>query len=377
MLPAAVQAQFNYTTNNGAITITGYVGTNAVVIVPDWTNGYPVTAIGSTTFTARNNLTSISIGTNVTSIGIRLLYRSYSVTAITVDTNNRAYSSVAGVLFNKSQTTLIEYPLGKAGSYTIPNSVTSIERLAFEDCPRLTNVTIPSSVTSIGNAAFDQCSGLTSVTLPDSITSIPESAFCNCTGLRSVSIPNSVTSIGVAAFLNCASLTSVTLPDSVTSLDSYAFCSCHSLTTIALGTGVTSLADWVFADCPSLASVCFLGNCPSHNWPVFEDSSQAIVYYLPWTTGWPAPGTSFGGRPTALWLPQTQTSDGSFGMQSNQFGFNITWASDTVVVVEACTDLANPAWIPVGTNTLTGGSSYFSDSQWTNYPNRFYRLHSP
>jgi hypothetical protein len=48
-----------------------------------------------------------------------------------------------------------------------------------------------------------------------------------------------------------------------------------------------------------------------------------------------------------------------------------------VVVVEACTDLANAVWSPVGTNTLTGGSSYFSDPQWTNYPARLYRLRWP
>ena len=45
---------------------------------------------------------------------------------MTVDTNNPAYSSVDGVLFNKSQTTLIQCPGAKTGSYTIPNSVTSI-----------------------------------------------------------------------------------------------------------------------------------------------------------------------------------------------------------------------------------------------------------
>jgi hypothetical protein len=47
------------------------------------------------------------------------------------------------------------------------------------------------------------------------------------------------------------------------------------------------------------------------------------------------------------------------------------------VVVEACTDPGNPIWLPVATNTLTGGSSYFSDPQWTHYPGRFYRLQSP
>jgi hypothetical protein len=64
-------------------------------------------------------------------------------------------------------------------------------------------------------------------------------------------------------------------------------------------------------------------------------------------------------------------------VQSNGFGFIISWATNIPVVVEACTDLANPLWSPVGTNILTDGWSYFSDPQWTNYPVRCHRLRSP
>jgi hypothetical protein len=78
-----------------------------------------------------------------------------------------------------------------------------------------------------------------------------------------------------------------------------------------------------------------------------------------------------------LWNPQAQTGDGSFGVQSNGFGFNITGSSNLVIVVEACTNLSNPIWTPIGTSTLTNGTSYFSDPQWTNNPAAFYRLRSP
>jgi hypothetical protein len=77
-------------------------------------------------------------------------------------------------------------------------------------------------------------------------------------------------------------------------------------------------------------------------------------------------------------LHSSQTYNGpGFGVQTNQFGFNIFWATNIPVVVEACTNLASPVWQPVATNTLDGGSSYFSDPQWKNYPARFYRLRSP
>jgi hypothetical protein len=72
---------------------------------------------------------------------------------------------------------------------------------------------------------------------------------------------------------------------------------------------------------------------------------------------------------------QTQISPASPGVRTNQFGFSITGTSNIVVVVEASTNLANPTWSPLRTNTLTGGSFYFSDPQWTNYSSRFYRLH--
>jgi hypothetical protein len=112
---------------------------------------------------------------------------------------------------------------------------------------------------------------------------------------------------------------------------------------------------------------------------VFTGDNNATVYYLPGTTNW---GTTFGGRPAVLWNPQAQTSDASFGVQMNRFGFNITGSSNLVIVVEACTNLVNPVWSPLSTNTLntfigTNGMSYFSDPAWTNYPGRFYRLRSP
>jgi len=68
---------------------------------------------------------------------------------------------------------------------------------------------------------------------------------------------------------------------------------------------------------------------------------------------------------------------GSFGVQAHQFGFTITGTSGLIIVVEACTNLVNPVWSALGTTILTSGSSYFGDPQWTNHPNRYYRLRSP
>jgi len=68
-----------------------------------------------------------------------------------------------------------------------------------------------------------------------------------------------------------------------------------------------------------------------------------LLYYLPGTTGWYTP---FGGVPAMLWNPQVQ----SFGVRTNQFGVTITGSTNLVIVVEACTNLANSPWFPAGTN---------------------------
>ena len=57
-----------------------------------------------------------------------------SLTNINVDASNPAYSSLNGVLFDKAQATLLQFPDGLGGSYTIPNSVTNIGYHAFEYC---------------------------------------------------------------------------------------------------------------------------------------------------------------------------------------------------------------------------------------------------
>jgi BspA type Leucine rich repeat region (6 copies) len=64
-----VQAQFNYTTNNGTITITGYTGPGGAVEIPSTTNGLAVTSIGDYSLAYCSSLTNITIPNSVTSIG--------------------------------------------------------------------------------------------------------------------------------------------------------------------------------------------------------------------------------------------------------------------------------------------------------------------
>ncbi len=345
-----------------------------------------VTNIGEFAFLVCSNLTSVTIPNSVTAIGYLAFSSCSSLNGITVDALNSDYSSVDGILFNRSQTTLIQYPGGKGGSYTVPRSVTSIGDFAFASCTSLTSVRIPDSTTAIGYLAFSSCSSLKRITV-DALNSVYSSVdgvlfkknqatLIQYPGGKggSYTAPTGTTSIGDFAFAGCTNLTGVTIPDSVTAIGWAAFSGCTSLTSVTIPNSVTFIGYLAFSACSSLTGLYFHGNAPSLGEHVFSGADKAIVYYLPATTGW---SSAFRGRPTAPWRPRMQAEEARFGVNTNSFRFTITWARGQIVVVEACTNLTNPVWSPLQTNTLGSDLLDFSDPDWTNHPARLYRLRAP
>jgi len=120
-----------------------------------------VTSIGQAAFSGCSSLTSVTIPASVTSIGQPAFSSCSSLTAINVDAGNSAYSSQDGILYNISKTSLIQYPAGKTNTtFTIPNSVTSIEGSAFFSCTNLTSITFATGSNilnaNFGNNAFPE-----------------------------------------------------------------------------------------------------------------------------------------------------------------------------------------------------------------------------
>ncbi|HEY4414581.1 MAG TPA: leucine-rich repeat domain-containing protein [Verrucomicrobiae bacterium] len=351
------------------------------------TLGNGVSNIGTNAFTLCSNLKNISIPDSVTNIDELAFY----------------YSGLTNVV--------------------IPGSVATLGAGAFAVCSGLTSVTLQDGVTSIGDAGFNLCTNLTNITMPDSLTSIGERAFWFCSGLTNVTISSGVTNIGLYAFSACASLININvdrnnpfyssadgllcnkdqtvliqfpggrggsyaLPGTIVEINDYALGifdpagysftsyprSNVTLTNLIVPRSVITVGNNNFYDLDNLTSVYFEGNAPAEAGDLAGANLNTIFYYLPGTTGW-------GGysQTAPWWLPQPTilNFEPDFGVRTNSFGFTISWATNVSVIVDASTNLSAPDWQPVQTNSLTDGSAYFSDPQWTNYPERFYRLRSP
>ncbi len=117
--------------------------------------GSALTAIGTAAFYDCAIGPTVTIPASVTSIGFWAFSQSNGIWDINVDPGNLHYASVNGVLYNKTLTTLIEFPFRGRG-LLIPNGVITIANDAFFDCT-VTSVTLSNSVTTIGDSAFEGC----------------------------------------------------------------------------------------------------------------------------------------------------------------------------------------------------------------------------
>ncbi|MGV8136019.1 MAG: leucine-rich repeat protein [Mangrovibacterium sp.] len=151
--------------------------------------GNGVKTIREKAFEGCFGLTSVTIPNSVKTIGEGAFALCAGLTSIMVEGGNLNYCSVDGILFDKMQTVLVQFPPA-AGTmtYTIPNSVKTIGRGAFAACAHLASVTIPDNVETIGIVAFAYCSGLTSIIIPNSVETIGTGAFAYCSGLQTFKV---------------------------------------------------------------------------------------------------------------------------------------------------------------------------------------------
>ena len=145
-----------------------------------------VTTIEARAFYRCANLRSVTIGAAVTKIGRNAFGWCPNLRSIGVDKSNPYFCSKDGVLFSKNQKTLIQYPTGRHGKYTIPDGVEQLGWGAFAGCRYLTGIRIPNSVTTLAWNVLNGCDSLQTVTLPKNVTNIGAGAFMDCKRLDSI-----------------------------------------------------------------------------------------------------------------------------------------------------------------------------------------------
>lgn len=229
---------------------------------------------------AYSGLSRFELPANVKSIDGSAFFGASSLKSITVNKGNTSFQAENGVLFNNTGSTLVAYPAGLSGAYTIPdavrtigsyafgytksavalNAVTTISACAFEYAS-LSEIILPDCVTSLGKYAFACNFNLSEVTLGSGIKSIPDFAFNFCSALSEIEIPAQVVSIGSYAFADTYSLQAVTFArgSNLTSIGEAAF-SVSALQSIAIPDSVLVIGGSAFAKCYMLSQVTISEN---------------------------------------------------------------------------------------------------------------------
>ena len=303
---AETYGNFQYSVlDDGTVCITNWGNPNYTVggtcEIPAVIDGKTVTTIDGRYFCYDSTPPKcISIPETVTYINDNIFIWTHNyISDITVSDNNKNYSSVDGVLYNKDKTELIYYPGGKCGECVIPKSVKYIHDLAFRDNDNITQVSVetgnnyytvengilftkdktklvkypcqlantsynvPDSVIDIGSWAFYGNGNISSINFTDSIKSIGECCFDNCNNIELTSIPRKIEYLGGYAFGGRLKLKTLIMPKTLSKFgrhdvearpSRYAFYNCE-IENVIYEDGTTALDSSPFQYCYSLKSI--------------------------------------------------------------------------------------------------------------------------
>jgi hypothetical protein len=200
-------------------------------------------------------------------------------------------SDIVSVSVGTDVTSIGEYAFQNAiylTSITIPNTVISIGAYAFQGLNNLTTVKFAadSKLDSIGKGAFDSATSLTSIEIPNTVTNIGDSAFYQASGLKTVTFAqgSQLTSIGKSAFSGPNMLTSIEIPNKVTNIGDSAFYQANKLTEINVSASVNSIGTRAFSYAASLTLITVDSNNKNYSsdgYGVLFDKEKTILIQYP------------------------------------------------------------------------------------------------
>jgi hypothetical protein len=228
-----------------------------------------LTSIGKEAFLRCTGLTSIRFPKGLTSIGEWTFGLCTELEEIIVDENNPVFCSLDGVMFDKAMTTLVGFPPGNKGKYSVPDGIMRIESGAFDWCNKISSISLPQSLLSIEtfmingeqltditvnelNPNYCSIDGVlfdkekkelliypknkdkTDYTIPDGVLRIAYWAFSGCKRIVNIKLPESLELVGRFAFDGCEGLKAIILPINLQYVEDCAFIGCSNLETITL-----------------------------------------------------------------------------------------------------------------------------------------------
>lgn len=267
-----------------------------------------VTAIADYAFAYCQNLRSITIGTQVETIGNHAFDAVNDALCLVVQDGSPAqlWASAHGVRY-ASESTSFSYRLegdkayitgytGTLPDVVVPAVIDGYPVYAIENLrsPILTHVVVSEGIEVIGDSAFkayfDYEKGyirtLVSVSLPQSLKIISDDGFWGQENLQEITL-GSVVEIGQSAFGSCTMLKQITLPDTLTTIGWRAFES-SGLTSLTIPVNVTSLGDSFITDCSALTSLYVAEGNPTYEMEdglLYDIPAKTLRYALPDVSG--------------------------------------------------------------------------------------------
>lgn len=233
-------------------------------------------------FRGCNNLSSITLGEGIKSIGDYAFYGCSKLAEVTIPNKT---TSLGEYCFS-GNSLLANIDLG--------NGLKTIGQYCFSGCS-MPEISIPASVTSIGNYTFNNCSSLADVVIEDRTSELTLGSngssplFASCpldsvyiggkikyntssssgyspfyrkTSLRTIVISDTEEEIYNNEFYGCTSLKNVTMGDGVKKIGNWAFSGCSNLDYFNFGSGMQSIGDEAFSDCTNLTMLISYAEVP-------------------------------------------------------------------------------------------------------------------